>query len=57
VNLGGVHSTEEGKSSIDSLGLDEGGIYDLDIFFAERHATASSLHVNLLGPDLCPISP
>jgi fibro-slime domain-containing protein len=53
MDLGGVHSSEKGDVALDGLGLDVGKVYSLDIFFAERHTSGSTFHVNLLGFDLC----
>lgn len=53
IDLGGVHSTETMQIAIDDLGLTSGETYPLDIYFAERHKDQSTLHVELLGFDLC----
>lgn len=53
IDLGGVHGTEGKEIAIDDLGLTPGQTYALDIFFAERHTIQSTLHVELLGFDLC----
>lgn len=61
VDLGGVHSTEEGNIDVtplaSSLGLVQDQVYPLDVFFAERHTSGSTLHVTLSGPDLCIVGP
>jgi fibro-slime domain-containing protein len=61
IDLGGVHSSEEGSADVDALaeqlGLLSGEVYPLDVFFAERHTEGSTLHVNLAGPDLCVVGP
>ena len=43
INLGGIHSREQGDVSIDSLGLTKNGTYPLDFFYAERHVVDSNL--------------
>lgn len=57
VNLGGVHSSTSGAVNVDTLagdlGLIEGEVYPLDVFFAERHTDGSTLHLTLAGPSLC----
>ena len=53
MDLGGVHSAETGDVMIDNLDLGVGKVYSLDIFFAERHTSASTFHIHLLGFDLC----
>lgn len=53
IDLGGVHPTESMQIAIDDLGLTPGETYPLDIYFAERHTDGSTLHVDLLGFDLC----
>ena len=42
IDLGGVHGAESAAVALDSLGLTTGQTYDLDLFFAERHTSASS---------------
>lgn len=42
VDLGGVHGALTGEVDLDTLGLTSGKSYSLDVFFAERHTTASS---------------
>ena len=53
IDLGGVHSIESMEIAIDQLGLTPGETYPLDIYFAERHTDESTLHVELIGFDLC----
>jgi fibro-slime domain-containing protein len=53
IDLGGVHPTEGSQVNLDSLGLTPGSVYPLDIFFAERHTSGSTISVSLLGFDLC----
>jgi fibro-slime domain-containing protein len=53
IDLGGVHGTEGQQITLDSLGLTVGQTYPIDIFFAERHTSQSTLHVELRGFDLC----
>lgn len=49
IDLGGVHQTQTSTVNLDqaasSLGITKGNKYDLDIFFAERHTTASNLKI------------
>ena len=42
MDLGGVHGAISGNIDLDTLGLTPGETYDFDIFFAERHTTASN---------------
>ena len=53
LDLGGVHSTEDGQVAVDGLALKRGGVYPVDVFFAERHTTGSTFHLSLLGFELC----
>lgn len=46
IDLGGVHGALSGAVALDSLGLTVGDDYDLDLFFAERHTTASSFRID-----------
>ncbi len=41
-DIGGIHSAIQRTVELDNLGLTEGEIYDLDLFFAERHTTHSN---------------
>ena len=49
VDLGGVHSQEQGSVNLDNaaqeLGLEPGGTYTLDLFFAERHTSESNFRI------------
>lgn len=49
MDLGGVHAPSAGEFSTDTLindlGLEAGSLYDLDIFFAERHTVMSSFTI------------
>ncbi len=45
VDLGGVHSEVSGSVNLDTLGLTEGATYGFDLFFAERHTSASNFKV------------
>lgn len=52
IDLGGVHSAESDAITLDSaaagsLGLTAGGIYEVVVFQAERHTTASSYKLTL----------
>jgi fibro-slime domain-containing protein len=49
VDLGGVHQTQMAAVNLDSLaadlGLEDGGDYPLDFYFAERHTASSSFKI------------
>lgn len=49
VDLGGVHSQQQASVNLDSaaaeLGLEPGGTYTLDLFFAERHTSESNFRI------------
>ena len=45
IDLGGVHSSSEQYIDLDRLGLEPGGSYRLDFFFAERHRTQSNFQI------------
>ncbi len=50
IDLGGVHPALTGSVDLDamaaSLGITTGGVYDFDLFFAERHTNASSFRID-----------
>ena len=46
IDLGGVHGALTKSVSLDTLGLTVGEDYDFDLFFAERHRTASNFRVD-----------
>ncbi|MBN2316998.1 MAG: fibro-slime domain-containing protein [Sedimentisphaerales bacterium] len=46
VDLGGHHSARSASLDLDTLGLVPDQIYDFDLFFAERHTTASQFRIN-----------
>ena len=59
VDVGGVHSPMEGSVNIDAstasqFGLTEGNVYEIAVFQAERHVTASSYHLELSGFNTAP---
>jgi fibro-slime domain-containing protein len=56
LDLGGVHGEENGTVFLDSLGLTEGQVYDLDVFFAERHTTGSDFRIDTSIQDLQSVS-
>lgn len=45
VDIGGVHGAASGSVDLDTLGLTVGDDYSFDLFFAERHTTASNFKV------------
>lgn len=45
VDLGGIHSPAEGSIEIDSLGLQVGQVYPLDLFQAERNPHGSNFRI------------
>lgn len=57
LDLGGVHGAQAGTVDLswwkNALGLEVGVAYDLDLFFAERHTSASVFSVLFRGFDLC----
>lgn len=46
IDLGGVHGAMSASVDLDSLGLVSGEDYDFDLFFAERHTTASNFRID-----------
>jgi fibro-slime domain-containing protein len=46
VDLGGVHGAASGSVALDDLELTPGEVYDFDLFFAERHTTASTFRID-----------
>jgi len=46
IDLGGVHSAENGSINLNSLGLTVGQTYDFDLFFAERHTSQSNFRID-----------
>jgi fibro-slime domain-containing protein len=54
VDLGGVHGAEAGSVTLDAttasgLGLVDGGMYEITVFQAERHTSASNYKLTLRG--------
>jgi len=45
VDLAGVHPPESGSVRLDDLDLSRGSAYAFDLFFAERHTSGSTLHI------------
>ena len=45
IDLGGVHGALSASVDLDTLGLTPGTSYDFDLFFAERHTTASTFAI------------
>ncbi len=56
IDLGGVHSAENGSVALDTLGLTVGNTYSLDIFYAERHTVGSdfALETSIVLKRTCP---
>jgi fibro-slime domain-containing protein len=50
INLGGVHAQQTEQVNLDAraaeLGISQGGIYGLDLFFAERHTVESHIRID-----------
>jgi fibro-slime domain-containing protein len=47
IDLGGVHNAESANISLDAIaGLVRGQTYDFDMFYCERHSTASDLRLS-----------
>jgi fibro-slime domain-containing protein len=51
VDLGGVHHASQGAIILDqaaaSLGIEKGGVYNLDLFHAERHSIESHFRIDM----------
>lgn len=45
LDLGGTHPAQTGEVKLDNLGLNNGGMYTLDFFFAERSVASSNLTI------------
>lgn len=45
VDIGGVHDAASASVSLDDLGLTPGKTYSFDLFFAERHTSASNFKI------------
>ena len=46
IDLGGVHGVAMGTVNLDTLGLQPGNTYNLDVFHAERHTVASNFRID-----------
>jgi|KBSMisStandDraft_5_1062788.scaffolds.fasta_scaffold158995_1 fibro-slime domain-containing protein len=46
IDLGGVHGAESTLVNLNTLGLTAGNTYNFDLFFAERHTSASDLRID-----------
>lgn len=46
IDLGGVHPAMMQSVNLDTLGLSVGNDYSFDLFFAERHTTASNFRID-----------
>ncbi|MDP6343832.1 MAG: fibro-slime domain-containing protein [Alphaproteobacteria bacterium] len=46
IDLGGVHGALSGSVDVTTLGLTIGNTYDFDLFFAERHTSASTFRID-----------
>ena len=49
VDLGGIHSPEEAQVDINDLGLEDGKVYEIVVFQAERQTNGSSYRLTLSG--------
>jgi fibro-slime domain-containing protein len=60
IDLGGIHAAQSETVSLDAIaagvGLTEGGVYPMALFFAERHTTGSSFRIDttIAEFDVCP---
>jgi fibro-slime domain-containing protein len=45
IDLGGQHPPESASVALDTLGLTRGNTYDLDLYYAERHTTGSTIRI------------
>lgn len=46
IDLGGIHEAQQQSFSVDNIsGLQNGRVYDLDLFYAERHSDASHIRI------------
>jgi fibro-slime domain-containing protein len=50
IDLGGIHTAQNGRVNLDHLGLTEGTNYNLDLFFAERHRIESNFRIDTSVP-------
>lgn len=50
IDLGGVHGEASASVDLDTLGLTPGSTYDFDLFFAERHTSASNFKIQTSIP-------
>jgi len=53
MDLGGIHAAQDGSINLDLIpGLNDGGKYNFDLFYVERHVTGSSIRIttNILTP-------
>lgn len=46
IDLGGVHGPQSASVGLNTLGLTVGQVYDLDLFFAERHTVGSNFRID-----------
>lgn len=46
IDIGGVHPAASASVNLDDLGLTIGDTYDFDLFFAERHTSASNFRID-----------
>ena len=46
IDLGGVHSAQSASVNLDTLGLTVGETYSFNLFFAERHTSASTFRID-----------
>lgn len=61
VDLGGVHSAQSATLNLDfvatRIGIQKGGVYLFNLFYCERHTSASTIHIDtsikLTSADQC----
>ncbi len=49
LDLGGIHTPQEGSVDVNSLGLEDGQVYEIVVFQAERQEDGSSYRLTLSG--------
>ncbi|MBK8266358.1 MAG: fibro-slime domain-containing protein [Nannocystis sp.] len=46
IDLGGVHGVSTQSVNLDSLGLEPGNVYPIEVFHAERHTVQSNFRID-----------